>query len=328
MKYHWHPFTLVAAVALTVGAAGWSKPANSQQANPTAIVGSTPNNESVQLQVPPTTGVNDSYRKINTTATYPVANPESIEIFVPQPERPQPGTCQAFLQPAIQSIIKRPAFRGASWGILVETLDGNLVYHYNANRHFIPASNVKLLTTAAALQKLNPQSPMRSTTLGQWIKVTNVRSNNNYAEALLRHLGGSQSARQALTQLGVNPNGYRMADGSGLSRRNLATPRALVDTLRAMYYAPGKDTFYASLPVAGVSGTLRNRMRRTPAQGVVLAKTGTLRGVRALSGYLNNPRYGTLVFSILANQPGYSGQALVRGIDDIVLQLSTLTNCQ
>jgi D-alanyl-D-alanine carboxypeptidase/D-alanyl-D-alanine-endopeptidase (penicillin-binding protein 4) len=145
---------------------------------------------------------------------------------------------------------------------------------------------------------------------------------------LLRHLGGSQSARQALTQLGVDPNGYRLADGSGLSRQNLATPRVLVDTLRAMYYAPAKDTFYASLPVAGVSGTLRNRMRQTPAQGLVLAKTGTLRGVRALSGYLNNPRYGTLVFSILANQPGYSGQALVRGIDDVVLQLTMLTDCQ
>jgi D-alanyl-D-alanine carboxypeptidase/D-alanyl-D-alanine-endopeptidase (penicillin-binding protein 4) len=126
--------------------------------------------------------------------------------------------------------------------------------------------------------------------------------------------------------VGVDPNGYRLADGSGLSRNNVATPRALVTILKVMNDSPQRDIFYASLPVAGVSGTLQNRMRQTPAQGMVLAKTGTLSGVRALSGYMNHPDYGLLVFSIIANSPG-QGQSLVQTIDKIVLQVSMSSSC-
>jgi D-alanyl-D-alanine carboxypeptidase/D-alanyl-D-alanine-endopeptidase (penicillin-binding protein 4) len=127
--------------------------------------------------------------------------------------------------------------------------------------------------------------------------------------------------------LGVSPNGFRQVDGSGLSRRNVATPRSLVTTLRAMYYTPARDMFYASLPVAGVTGTLRNRMKSTAAQGTVHAKTGTLRGVRALSGYMNHPYFGMVVFSVLANNPNVSGSALISSIDKIVLQLTTTRPC-
>ena len=64
-------------------------------------------------------------------------------------------------------------------------------------------------------------------------------------------------------------------------------------------------------------------------KGTVRAKTGTLRGVKALSGYLDHPEYGTLVFSIINNQPiNQSSTEVVKGIDDIVLQLSQLSNCQ
>ncbi|HAC65752.1 MAG TPA: peptidase S13, partial [Cyanothece sp. UBA12306] len=141
------------------------------------------------------------------------------------------------------------------------------------------------------------------------------------------HIGGPQAAKSALARIGVDPKGFRLADGSGLSRRNAATPKSLVTTLRVMYYAPGKDMFYASLPVAGRSGTLRNRMKNTPAQGTVLAKTGTLRGVRALSGYIKHPNFGMVLFSILANNPHQSGSSLVRSIDKIVLQISTIKPC-
>jgi D-alanyl-D-alanine carboxypeptidase/D-alanyl-D-alanine-endopeptidase (penicillin-binding protein 4) len=77
-----------------------------------------------------------------------------------------------------------------------------------------------------------------------------------------------------------------------------------------------------------MSGTLRDRMRYTPAQGMVHAKTGTLKGVRALSGYVEHPRYGTLVFSIIGNHPRLSGKALSKTIDDIVVQLSMLMPCE
>ncbi|MEM8779453.1 MAG: D-alanyl-D-alanine carboxypeptidase [Cyanobacteria bacterium P01_G01_bin.49] len=250
---------------------------------------------------------------------------ESLEIYVPPPENNTAGTCSALIQPAIDSIVGRYQ---NNWGILVEKLDdGTLLYSHNADKHFIPASNNKIFTTAAALQLLSPQSKIGSKSLQSWVNTTNVLSNNYYADTLLRHIGGQQAVKRTLGELGVSPNSFRQVDGSGLSRSNVATPRALVTTLRAMYYVPNKDMFYSSLPVAGVTGTLRSRMKSTAAQGTVSAKTGTLRGVRALSGYMKHPYFGMVVFSILVNNPSVSGSYLVSSIDKVVLQLSAARPC-
>lgn len=249
----------------------------------------------------------------------------SIEIYVPPPERQTSGMCSQLLEPAIKGII---GSYPNNWGIHIESLvDGTVLYTHNADRFFIPASNTKLITTAAALERLDPLSAIGNKSLKDWVSVTNQRSNNYYADTLLRHIGGSTVAKTTLSKLGINPNDYRLADGSGLSRANKVKPRTLVQLLRVMYYSPERDVFYASLPVAGVSGTLRNRMRKTPAQGTVRAKTGTLRGVRALSGYIEHPQYGILIFSILANNPYISGSSLVSSIDKIVLQTRMATNC-
>jgi serine-type D-Ala-D-Ala carboxypeptidase/endopeptidase (penicillin-binding protein 4) len=262
------------------------------------------------------------------TADYLAQNFEPIVISVPPPEQGRSGICPAFLPPAIESIINTSPFSNGRWGILVESLEGQVLYSHNADTPLIPASNVKLLTTAAALQRLDPQTQIRSESLRQWVTTTNQMSNNNYADVLLRYIGGPQAVRQSLGQLGVNPNSYRQVDGSGLSRSNAAAPSALVSILRGMHSSNMWNIWYSSLPVAGVSGTLRNRMRATNAQGIVHAKTGTLTGVRALSGYLENPNYGVLVFSILANNSNVSGEALVGAIDSIVLQLAQLTPCE
>ncbi len=251
----------------------------------------------------------------------------SINIFVPPPETNQSPICNVFLEPAINRIIDN--YQG-KWGILVQRLaDGETIYQYNADLGLIPASNAKILTTAAALQKLSPETTIRANkSLREWVNVTNLRSNNFYADTLLKYIGGYKVVQQELVRLGVNPNSFYLADGSGLSRRNVATPRALVDTLTAMYSTPNRDIFLASLPTAGISGTLRNRMKQTPAQGTVHAKTGTLKGVRALSGYMEHPSYGTLVFSIMVNQPNQSGASLVRAIDEIVLNLNMASTCE
>lgn len=253
----------------------------------------------------------------------------SINIPVPPPERRDDRICEQFLQPAIDTIIESPSFAGGKWGILVTSLSKeNTFYSRNADQYLIPASNVKLLTTAAALQKFDSRTSIGSKSLREWVSVTNLNSNNYYANTLLSRVGGSQVARNILTRLGIDPKSYRQADGSGLSRQNVATPRALVKTLTAMSSAKGREVFYASLPVAGISGTLKNRLRLTPAQGRVHAKTGTLRGVRALSGYLDHPDYGVMVFSIMVNQPSQSGVVLVGAIDEIVLRLTRLTPCR
>ena len=276
--------------------------------------------------------INSVYAQTSVPTTTPYyrtynQQPQSIPIYVPPPETNHRGICQAFLAPAIEEVIAR---YGGGWGILVQRLeDGKTIYHYNADRHFIPASNIKILTTAAALQRLTPQTNIGGNkSLKEWVTVTNLRSNNYYADTLLKRIGGAWIAKKTLRELGVNPNGFYLADGSGLSRNNKATPRALVDTLKLMNSAANRDIFLASLPTAGISGTLRNRMKRTPVQGIVHAKTGTLRGVRALSGYLDHQVYGTLVFSILANNSRQSGTSLVRGIDEIVLRLNMTSSCE
>ena len=277
-----------------------------------------PTRNNNQIQIIPNSNTIDNRNSI----------PGSIPIYVPPPEKNKStGYCNTFLAPAMEKIIKR---YGGGWGILVQTLDGSeTLYHYNADRGFIPASNMKLLTTAAALQRLNRNTKIASNkSLTEWVKVTNLRSNNYYADTLLKRIGGGPSAKKALSDLGINPRSFHFADGSGLSRRNVSTPRALVNTLRVMYSDPNRDIFFASLPVAGMSGTLRNRMKRTPVQGIVYAKTGTLRGVRALSGYLDHREYGTVIFSILANDPRQSGTALVRAIDEMVVTLNTTSRCQ
>ncbi len=180
---------------------------------------------------------------------------------------------------------------------------------------------------------------VESVPLSQLLLETNLNSNNLYAEALLRSLGnqvnlpqssatkGLGVVKETLTSLGVNPAGYVLADGSGLSRHNLVSPEAISQTLSAMGASQYAAIYRASLPVAGVSGTLSNRLKNTPAQGVVSAKTGTISGAIALSGYINAPNYAPLVFSIIVNQSDQSAATIRQAIDEIVLLLVSLRRC-
>ncbi|MBW4665775.1 MAG: D-alanyl-D-alanine carboxypeptidase/D-alanyl-D-alanine-endopeptidase [Chroococcus sp. CMT-3BRIN-NPC107] len=188
-----------------------------------------------------------------------------------------------------------------------------------------------LVTTELAAVESQP--------LSQLLLETNLNSNNLYAEAMLRSLGvkvnlsqssatkGLEVVKETLTQLGVDPKGYVLADGSGLSRHNLVSPDAISQTLRAMASSQYAAIYRASLPVAGVSGTLSNRLKNTPAQGVVSAKTGTISGAIALSGYINAPNYEPLVFSIIVNQSDQSAATIRQAVDEIVLLLVSLRRC-
>jgi D-alanyl-D-alanine carboxypeptidase/D-alanyl-D-alanine-endopeptidase (penicillin-binding protein 4) len=103
------------------------------------------------------------------------------------------------------------------------------------------------------------------------------------------------------------------ADGSGLSRRNYVSPRCLVTLLTYLRKQSYGSLLYDSLPIAGVDGTLRNRMKGTPAENNCRAKTGTLGHVTALSGYVTTRDGETLVFSLLMNNhlgPNSDGTAV------------------
>jgi len=182
---------------------------------------------------------------------------------------------------------------------------------------------------------------VESPPLSELLIETNVNSNNLYAEALLRSLAikktgeknqntadiGLQVIRETLTQLGVEPEGYVIVDGSGLSRKNLTTPAALVQVLQGIGKSPQAEVFRASLPISGVKGSLKNRFLNTAAMGIVQAKTGSMTGISALSGYVNEPNYEPLVFSIMVNQSEQPGKVMRTAIDKIVILLAQLKRC-
>ncbi|MEH1857696.1 MAG: D-alanyl-D-alanine carboxypeptidase/D-alanyl-D-alanine-endopeptidase [Nostoc sp.] len=182
---------------------------------------------------------------------------------------------------------------------------------------------------------------VESPPLAELLAETNLNSNNLYAEALLRALAvkktrlknqtsadvGLEVVKASLTKLGVDPANYILVDGSGLSRRDLVTPEAFVQTLRGMAKTPTAYIYRASLPVAGKSGTLKGRFQDTPAEGIVQAKTGTLTGVVSLSGYMNAPKYEPLVFSIIVNQSDQSATVIRQAIDEVVVLLTQLQHC-
>jgi len=240
-----------------------------------------------------------------------------------------PQVCPADLAPAMDAIVGRSQFASAQWGIQVSSLSTDQpLYTHNSERLLIPASNIKLMTTAAAIQTILEQAPERLWDFRDDLNLVNRNSNNARADDLLHSMGGQSRVRRLLAPLGVDPNSYVQADGSGLSRRNQAKPSAFVALLKGMHETDESGLFYDSLPVGGVNGTLRNRFKGTAAHGRVRAKTGTLRGVRALSGYLETADDDTIIFSIVVNQPGQSGRVMLDAIDEMVLTLAQLESCE
>jgi D-alanyl-D-alanine carboxypeptidase/D-alanyl-D-alanine-endopeptidase (penicillin-binding protein 4) len=150
---------------------------------------------------------------------------------------------------------------------------------------------------------------VKSGTLARLVLKMNKMSDNFAAEMLMKHLGaqfrdkgttaaGASVVRAELRRRGVPLAGVRLADGSGLSLLGRLTARGVSRLLVSAYGdAAVRPALVASLPIAGVDGTLEDRMRTGPARRRVRAKTGTTATASSLSGYVGT-RY---VFSILQN---------------------------
>lgn len=145
--------------------------------------------------------------------------------------------------------------------------------------------------------------------MARLVRTTNKPSDNFFAEMLLKALawqargrgttaGGARLAAGFARRLGARA---RLVDGSGLSRSNRASPHAVVRLLVALRRRSEFPAFFDSLAVAGRDGTLAKRMRRGAARSRCRGKTGTLRGVSALSGYCLARSGDTYAFSILMN---------------------------
>jgi D-alanyl-D-alanine carboxypeptidase/D-alanyl-D-alanine-endopeptidase (penicillin-binding protein 4) len=168
--------------------------------------------------------------------------------------------------------------------------------------------------------------------LGDDIIFTNKESENLHAEMLLllaaHEETGAMNYEDALksesfffSTAGIGAGDVILSDGSGLSRKDLVTPRAVVQMLRYAATQPWSETYKTSLPVAGEDGTLSERMKNTPAAGRIFAKTGTIGHVNSVSGYARTSRGSQLVFSILGNNNSLRAQDANRVIDEILVAM-------
>lgn len=164
--------------------------------------------------------------------------------------------------------------------------------------------------------------------LRESVQLTNKISQNLHAEIFLRMVGreklglastaaGLKVERTFLESAGVPDGDVVLSDGSGLSRDDLVTPRAMVDLLRFASRAPWAQAYLSSLPISGVDGTLDGRMRNSPATGLIEAKTGATERVHALTGYATTVRGEYLVFSIFCNNNTQRGPEATKPLDDI-----------
>ena len=158
--------------------------------------------------------------------------------------------------------------------------------------------------------------------VGELVREMMKPSQNLYAQLLLLSVGAAASEARTepdsgsgmtteaaglaelpalLRMAGIDARDVALEEGSGLSRKNLVTPRSLVQLLTYMMRHPAAAPWRAAMPIGGVDGTLRSRFGQPGLKGNVRAKTGTLRHVQSLSGYLTNSVGEPLVFSILVN---------------------------
>ncbi|MCC5876045.1 MAG: D-alanyl-D-alanine carboxypeptidase/D-alanyl-D-alanine-endopeptidase [Candidatus Sumerlaeia bacterium] len=163
-------------------------------------------------------------------------------------------------------------------------------------------------------------STHQSPPLAEVLPPFNKPSENIIGEVLLLTLAAQTGNRPGYTQgnrhlttwltetVGLPGGSFRVADGSGLSRYNQITAEGTNALLAHMWTHPRRDVYVASLPIAGVDGTLRNRMTDEATRGKVLAKTGTMSSVSCLSGYVRTANGRTLAFSLLTN--GWVGSSI------------------
>jgi D-alanyl-D-alanine carboxypeptidase/D-alanyl-D-alanine-endopeptidase (penicillin-binding protein 4) len=168
--------------------------------------------------------------------------------------------------------------------------------------------------------------------LGQSVKLVNKISQNLHTEMLLRtaaRQNGVWSTPEELANFaarfysiaGIPPGDVVQTDGSGLSRHDLVTPRAVVALLLHVQRQPWFGAYFESLPVAGIDGTLEDRMKNSIAVGRLHAKTGSVEHVRTRSGYADLPSGRRLVFSFLSNNMGSKSHEATDALDALSIAM-------
>jgi D-alanyl-D-alanine carboxypeptidase/D-alanyl-D-alanine-endopeptidase (penicillin-binding protein 4) len=199
------------------------------------------------------------------------------------------------------------------------------------DRNSLPSATAPPPTTSAVdngVVLAEHQSPP----LIDMIRVVNKVSENLHAEILLRTVAkqktgsgtiddGIKLAGDFLRTIGIADGDVVQQDGSGLSPANLVTPRALGNLLLWVSRQPWADEFVATLPIAGVDGTLETRMKNSKATGHIFAKTGSLDHAHTISGYANTVRGERVVFSIMDSNDAEKAHDAAALIDALCLAM-------
>lgn len=175
----------------------------------------------------------------------------------------------------------------------------------------LPGSNIRIAGTTRVPKDAHNLGCVTHS-MAEVVNRLNKESDNLNAEMLLYALGYRQNTdepassekgiavvRQMIAQIGFESDSYSIVDGSGLSNQNYLTPELLLAVLKHMYQSQNSELFIQSLPIAGVDGTLAHRMKGPATCRKLAAKTGSLTGVSALSGYLTARNGHLLAFSIM-----------------------------
>jgi D-alanyl-D-alanine carboxypeptidase/D-alanyl-D-alanine-endopeptidase (penicillin-binding protein 4) len=171
-----------------------------------------------------------------------------------------------------------------------------------------------------------------SVPLSESIKLVNKISQNLHTEMLLRTAARNTAVWNTPDDLmkfpqdfyaaaGIAPGDVIQTDGSGLSRHDLVTPRAIVALLKYAQSQPWFSPYYASLPVAGVDGTLETLMKNTPSAGHIHAKTGSVEHVRTRSGFVDTAGGRRLIFSFMSNNQGGKNHEASDALDGLCLAM-------
>jgi serine-type D-Ala-D-Ala carboxypeptidase/endopeptidase (penicillin-binding protein 4) len=174
---------------------------------------------------------------------------------------------------------------------------------------------------------------VESPPLAEILRFAVQRSDNHLTDHLFHQIGrartgegswerGERALRQVLDRFEVDHAGARFADGSGLSRDDRVTARLLVDLDRAMTDSRFGSTWGTLMAVTGESGTLRQRLRGTPAAGRFLGKTGTLRDVTSLAGMVVGDDGERFHLAVIANEANGADRWTARALmDELILTL-------
>jgi D-alanyl-D-alanine carboxypeptidase/D-alanyl-D-alanine-endopeptidase (penicillin-binding protein 4) len=164
------------------------------------------------------------------------------------------------------------------------------------------------------------------------VSFINKQSQNLHAELLLRRLGllegdGSREAGLAvveamLAEAGVPRWTWDLSDGSGMSVYNRVTPQMTADFLLWTAKQPWAQAYRDTLPIGAVDGTLRRRFAGTSLEGRIFAKSGTLRGTNALSGFMLTKSGQMLLFAAFANERPSGGDSAIAALDATLVAIS------